>query len=194
MAAHENQNQKNPADLKPGSSSEDARAVGGEGDFGESANENNRIDRDYTSRNTKMSDRGAAQPRSSGMAGARESGAGGSAVGTGASSGGDIDTDIVGVGTGGSGIAQSGSVGRPPGPDDSDGSSREFASGPPAKGEKGPHAGKVEGTIVDRSGGGRESASGSGEGADSMTPPPQFDDDSFKGEISSDEAGGQGGV
>jgi hypothetical protein len=191
--ANANQNQKNPADLKPGSSAEDARAVGGEGDFGESANENNRLDRDYVSRNTKMSDPGAAQPRSSGMAGARESGAGGSAVGTGASSGGDLDTDIVGVGTGGSGIAQSGVAGRPPGPDDSDGSSREFASGPPAKGEKGPHAGKVEGTIVDRSGGGRESTP-QGEGADSATSPEQFGDDSFKGEISSGEAGGQGGV
>ena len=191
--ANEDQNKKDPADLKPGSSAEDARAVGGEGDFGESANENNRLDRDYVSRNTKMSDPGAAQPRSGGIAGARESGAGGSAVGTGASSCGDIDTDIVGVGTGGSGIAQSGSVGRPPGTDDSDGSSREFASGPPAKGEKGPHAGKVEGTIVDRSGGGRESTP-QGEGADSATSPEQFGDDSFKGEISSGEGGGQGGV
>ena len=193
MAAHENQNQKDNADLKPGSSRDDAHAVGGKGDFGVPADENNRIDRDYASRNTKMSDPGAAQPRAGALGGARESGAGGSDVGTGASSGGDLDTDIVGVGTGGSGIAQSGTVGRPPGPDDSDGSSREFASGPPAKGEKGPHAGKVEGTIVDRSGGGRES-SAQGEGADSATSPSQFGDDSFKGEITTDEAGGQGGV
>lgn len=193
MAANDEQKQKDPAELKPGSSREDARAVGGEGDFGESANENNRLDRDYVSRNTKMSDPGAAQPRSSGVAGARESGAGGSAVGTGASSGGDIDTDIIGVGTGGSGVAQSGSVGRPPGPDDSDGSSREFASGAPAKGEKGPRAGKVEGNTVDRTGGGRATQP-QGEGADSATSPAEFGDDSFKGEISSGEAGGQGGV
>ena len=193
MSANDQPNQKDPADLKPGSSAEDARAVGGKGDFGVSADQDNRVDRDYTSRNTKASDPGAAQPRAGGLGGTRESGAGGSEVGTGASSGGDIDTDIVGVGTGGSGIAQSGVVGRPPGPDDSDGSSREFASGPPAKGEKGPKAGKVEGTIVDRSGGGRESTP-QGEGADSATSPEQFGDDSFKGEISSGEAGGQGGV
>jgi hypothetical protein len=193
MAANENQDHKNSSDLKPGSSREDAQAVGGEGDFGESGSENNRLDRDYVSRNTKRSDPGAAQPRSGTLTGGRESGAGGSAVGTGASSGGDIDTDIVGVGTGGSGIAQSGVVNRPPGPDDSDGSSREFASGPPAKGEKGPHAGKVEGTTVDRTGGGRESTP-QGEGADSATSPARFGDDSFKGEISSGEAGGQGGA
>lgn len=193
MAEKNTQGQKNPADLKPGSSREDAQSVGGEGDFGVKADENNRLDREYTSRNTKASDPGAAQPRSSAMSGGRESGAGGNAVGSGSSSGGDIDTSIVGVGTGGSGIAQSGTTQRPPGPDDSDGTSREFASGPPAKGEKGPHAGKVEGSTVDPTGGGRATQP-QGEGADSATSPAEFGDDSFKGEISGGEAGGQGGV
>jgi hypothetical protein len=183
---------KGPANLKPGSSPDDARAVGGEGDFGARADQENRIDREYASRNTRNSDPGVAHPRSS-VGGVRDAGVGGNEVGPGANSGGDVDTDIIGVGTGGTGIAQSGTTGRPPGPDDSDGTSREFASGPPAQGEKGPNAGKVKGTTMDRTGGGRESQA-EGEGADSATSPSKFGDDSFKGEISSGEAGGQGGV
>jgi hypothetical protein len=120
--------------LKPGSSSEDARKVGGQSDFGAPAGGERTADRDYVSRNTKLSDPGAAQPWDFEQDGVRDHGAGGRASGPGSASGGDIDPDIVGVGTGGSGVATSGVIGRPPGPDDSDGSSDEFASGGHAKG------------------------------------------------------------
>src|SRR5437868_3572810 len=79
--------------LHPGSSAEDAKKVGGKGDFG--AAENDRAARDYTSRNTKRSDRGGAEPHS-GDESERTSGVGGNASGAGSSSGGDLDTDIVG--------------------------------------------------------------------------------------------------
>jgi hypothetical protein len=81
-----------------------------------------------------MSDPGAAQPFAFEQDGVRDHGAGG----PGSASGGDIDPDIVGVGTGGSGLSFSGNVGRPPGPDDSDGSSDEFASGGHAEGRNQP--------------------------------------------------------
>jgi hypothetical protein len=120
--------------LKPGSSEADARKVGGKGDFGARAGGERTADRDYTSRNTKMSDPGNAQPFDFEDDGVRDHGAGGRNAGPGSASGGDIDPDIVGVGTGGSGVATSGVVGRPPGPDDSDGTSDEFASGGHAEG------------------------------------------------------------
>jgi hypothetical protein len=120
---------------KPASNRKDVTKVGGKGDFGVPVgNEKSREVR-YTSRNTKAADRGAAQPRSGEGGGARETGAGSHASGPGAGSGGDLDTDFTGVS--GSGLAASGNFRRPPGPDDSDGSSREFASGPPATGKRG---------------------------------------------------------
>ena len=45
-----------------------------------------------------------------------------------------MDTDIIGL-DGKGGIASDGELGNTEGPDNSDGSSNEFASGPPAKGE-----------------------------------------------------------
>ncbi len=87
--AHKHTNQN----LKPGSNPEDATKIGGKGDFG--VPESDVVGRTYTSRNTKASDPGAAQPRS-GEDGTRTSGAGGVAGGVGSSSGGDIDTDVVG--------------------------------------------------------------------------------------------------
>jgi hypothetical protein len=122
------------ANLKPGSNPEDARKVGGEGDFGARAGGERTADRDYVSRNTKMSDPGNAQPWASEHDGVRDHGAGARDTGPGSASGGDIDPDVVGVGTGGSGVAASGVIGRPPGPDDSDGSSDEFAAGGHAQG------------------------------------------------------------
>ncbi len=122
------------ASPKPGSSAEDAQRIGGEGDFGAPAGGERTAERDYVSRNTKMSDPGAAQPWDFEHDGKRDHGAGGRDSGPGSASGGDLDTDIVGVGTGGTGIAQSGEINRPPGKDDSDGSSDAFASGAHAEG------------------------------------------------------------
>jgi hypothetical protein len=130
-------NQPDPnASLKPGSSPEDARKVGGKGDFGgpEGGLTGRTADRDYVSRNTKVSDPGASSPYDFEHDGVRDHGAGGRDTGPGSASGGDVDPDIVGVGTGGSGIATSGVIGRPAGPDDSSGSSDEFASGGHAQG------------------------------------------------------------
>ena len=50
-------------------------------------------------------------------------------------SGGDIDTDIIGLDGSGGGVASDGKIGNTEGPDNTDGSSNEFASGPPAKGK-----------------------------------------------------------
>jgi hypothetical protein len=83
-----------PKNLKPGSSAEDAAKVGGKGDFG--VPESDVVGRTYTSRNTKASDPGAAQPHG-GEDGNRTTGVGGTGSGVGASSGGDLDTDFVGI-------------------------------------------------------------------------------------------------
>src|SRR5712671_6055641 len=88
---------------KVGSDSGAAKGVGGKGDFG--VPENDTI--------TRTSDRGAAQPHA-GEGEGRVAGVGGNASGRGSSSGGDLDTDIIGVGTGGSGVSQS-PPGAPPG-------------------------------------------------------------------------------
>jgi hypothetical protein len=70
----------------------------------------------------------------SGASGKRTIGVGSTEGPDGKGSGGDVDSDIIGVGTGG-GISSDGELGNREGPDDSDGSSNEFASGGPAKGE-----------------------------------------------------------
>jgi hypothetical protein len=175
---------------KPGSDANAARKFAdGGGDFGVPVDEVR--DREYASKNTKRADPGSALPHA-GLDADRTAGAGGPASGPGSLSGGDLDPDIVGVGTGGSGVAQSGMAGRPPGPDDSDGSSNEMASGGPAKGE-GDRSGigkiggptRVHGTV--------HSASDdltSSTGADAATNP-AANDDAFAGEVSMGEAAGQ---
>src|SRR5947209_2515019 len=130
---------------KVGSDPDAARQVGGAGDFGAPASGDRTADRDYVSRNTKRSDRGAAQPQDWEQDGVRDHGAGSAAGGPGSGSGGDLDPDIVGVGTGG-GVAASGALHRPPGPDDSDGTSNEFAAGGPAQGENQTGVGQVGGS------------------------------------------------
>jgi len=172
---------------KVGSDPNAAHNVGGKGDFG--VREDNVIERQYTSANTRASDPGAAQPH----AGANENrtaGVGGNASGVGASSGGDLDTDIVGVGTSGNGVARN-PANDSPGPDDATGTSRDFASGPPTQNHKGKKTGKVEGSTVDRTGGDTETTA-SGRGADAVSAPdPDTIDDSFEGEISGGEAAGE---
>jgi hypothetical protein len=85
-------------------------------------------DRDYPGRPA-----GNKRTRS-GASGRRTIGVGSTEGPDGKGSGGDVDSDIIGVGSGG-GVSSDGELGKPAGPDDSDGSSNEFASGPPAKGE-----------------------------------------------------------
>lgn len=174
---------------KVGSDPKAAHKLGGNGDFG--VRESDVTERQYTSANTRASDPGASHPHA-GENQDRVAGVGGDAVGPGANSGGDLDTDFVGVGTGGSGIAAK-PAHEPPGPDDATGTSKDFASGPPTQNRKGPKAGKVEGSALDRSEGDIEStASGRGANAVSKPPCPNPDqlDDSFEGEISAGEAAG----
>lgn len=169
--------------VHPGSSAEDAKAVGGKGDFG--VPEGDVAERTYTSVNTKRSDPGAAPVRS-GSDGSRTSGVGGYNSGVGSSSGGDLDTDIVGVGTGG-GVAASGKIHEPPGPDDATGTSSDFASGAGSGGAD-PSAPPqwVQGSTVQPA----DDRTAGSQGADAASHP-EPGDDAFAGEISSDEATGR---
>lgn len=183
MAAKKTSNKvdKN-ANLKPGSNPEDAARVGGKGDFG--VPERNVVGRTYTSRNTKASDPGAAQAHG-GEGDNRTTGVGGTGSGVGASSGGDLDTDFVGLD--GSGLTASGADRQHhPGPDDSDGSSNEFAGGPPAQGrnQDDPRPQHVKGTTHQPPD--EQTLEG---GADDATNA-RGATDSFAGEISSGEASG----
>src|SRR5436189_2234735 len=92
-------------------------------------------DRDYPGRPA-----GSKRTRS-GASGKRTIGVGSTEGPDGKGSGGEVDTDLIGLDRTGGGVASDGVVGKPPGPDDSDGSSNEFASGPPAKGE---HRGRYQ--------------------------------------------------
>jgi hypothetical protein len=68
-----------------------------------------------------------------GASGRRTVGVGSTEGPDGKGSGGEVDSDYVGLD--GGGVASDGKLRSPAGPDDTDGSSNEFASGPPAKGE-----------------------------------------------------------
>ncbi|MFT3788178.1 MAG: hypothetical protein QM770_18745 [Tepidisphaeraceae bacterium] len=189
---------RDPKQLKPGSNIEDAKAVGGKGDFG--AHESDAAEREYASRAARNQDKGA-QPREAGHPtpgdGNRTSGVGMPAGGVGSASGGDLDSDIVGVGTGGSGVASTDKV-HHDGPDDSDGSSDEFASGGHAKRENQSGVGakaykttidEVKGRVNDRA---DDASTGQDErGADAVRTNDLEDDGSFAGEISSSEADGR---
>jgi hypothetical protein len=190
---------KNVSDLRPGSSPEDASAVGGAGDFGAKADDT--TERTYASRHVLRADPGKSHARSDAGGGdsARVSGASGVSGGPGASSGGDLDTDLIGVGTGGTGVAGSPSREHVPGPDDTDGTSNEFAAGGPAKGENQTLVGKIggnkriDGTVHQPA---DDAASGpGGQGADATTSPDanaraDAYGDGFAGEISGGEATG----
>ena len=182
------QNPKDLASWKPGSEGDQAGNVVSKGDFGVHESKASRGERDYVSRNTKLADPGNAQPWSNESAdGVRTSGAGAHDSGDGSASGGDIDTDIIGVGTGGSTVSQSGPGSRP-GKDDTDGSSREFASGGPATGDVPRGANQFRGSTYT---GPDRSTTGDEQGSDAATDPHDRDDDSFKGEVSKGEASGE---
>ena len=190
MAKQNNKRKPGSKDMeswKPGSEADQAKNVGGEGDFGVPVGSGTNRQREYVSENTKMSDPGAAKPRSGEVDGVRTTGAGWTADAEGSGSEGDVDTDIIGLGTGG-GIAAS-APGAAPGPDDSDGTAREFASGEPTRNWKGAKAGKVEGSVVSPSDG--IQAAPSNQGASAATHPAARGDDSFAAEVSMGEAMGQ---
>jgi hypothetical protein len=172
---------------RPAKSSKPAKTSG---DFGVPVDKT--TERNYVSANTKAADRGAAPPHA-GENEDRVSGVGSNATGPGSGSGGDLDTDVIGLD--GRGLAQSGPRRRnqddPVRGDDTDGSSREFASGPPATGKRGEKYNKIEGSTIDHSGGDIETTA-EGRGASAVSRKPRGDmDDSFSGEISEGEAAGQ---
>jgi len=181
---------------KPGSDPAHAKDVGGEGDFGVPVGDGPTPERKYVTTNTKLSDPGRAKPLASEEPdGRRDHGVGARVRGPASGSGGDIDTDIIGVGTHGAGISASG-PGDAPGPDDSDGSSDEFASPPHARGshQSGAHevggSKRIPGSTISHDA--DVSTSHDGQGADAATNPARGDD-SFAGEISSGEARGEDG-
>ena len=190
-AAQLGHQRKSLANWKPGSESGQAKDVAAPGDFGVPVGTGPSRDRDYVSDNTRRSDPGASQPADWEQIGVRDHGAGAPASGPGSSSAGDLDPDIVGVGTAGSGIAQS-APDDAPGPDDVADATDAFASGGPAKIRPGgstraPRAARSRGNSIN---GDLNMQNGSdGRGADAATNPARGDD-SFAGEISSGEARG----
>jgi hypothetical protein len=130
-------------------------------------------------------------PMRSGATGTRTSGVGHAPGRPGAGSGGDLDTDFIGL-DGQGGVSARPASGRTKGPDITEGGNEPFARGPPAKGENELPAGThgvapeiVIGSTVDHSGG-DAATTGMGGGADSANAEPD------QGEISSDEASGNG--
>jgi hypothetical protein len=121
------------------------------------------------------------RPLRSGGQGTRESGVGGVDSGPGSSSGGDLDTDLIGVGTGGTGIAEAGPDERTDGADMTDEGSHLTSH---------PHKPKkvMRGSTVDRSG--SDAATDSGEGSGTASSPFGNGDDAEAGEISQGEAAG----
>ncbi len=191
--ANETGQKKDMTSWRPGSEAGDAKKIEAGGDFGVPAGSGPSLERDYVSENTKRADPGGAPARSGDLTGgdsARETGAGANASGPGASSGGDLDPDFVGV-AGGSGIAQSPPGGRV-GADASDGSSDEFASGGHAQGHnqqvgksRKVNPGSVESRADD------VSTSPHGQGGAAVTNPAARNDNSFAGEVSMGEAAGE---
>ena len=188
---------------RPGSQAAGARNVAARGDFGVPAGTARTRDRDYVTQNTKRSDRGTQHPASHEHDGDRTSGAGGNYSGPGSSSGGDVDTDITGVGFGGT-VSQAGPDDQI-GADESDGTSNEFASpvppGRPGEVEVIPAqrrnqsgvgkvggSKRVRGSVLSR--GGDVSTGRDAQGADAATNPNARGDDSFAAEVSSGEASG----
>lgn len=187
-AAKSDQSKHDINSLKPGSNPADAAKVGGKGDFG--VHENDVVGRAYTSANTKASDPGNAQANSFEHGEARQSGAGGHDSGPGSSSGGDIDTSVVGLG--GSGLAQDIGKDEQGGAAETDGSSRNAASGGPARGENQTNVGKIGGAKPQL----RDVMTPADDrmlnvGADAASNVEDDADDSFRGEISSAEASGR---
>jgi hypothetical protein len=121
------------------------------------------------------------RPARSGGQGTRESGVGGVASGPGSSSGGDLDTDLIGVGTHGIGISEAGPDGRKRGLD-----MTEAGSEPHAKHPHQPRK-RMRGTTVVGVGGDDTATDGTGAGG---VAPIETGEDAAVGEISQGEAAG----
>jgi len=185
--------QSNDQSDKVGTDPQAAKNFGGKGDFG--VHESDRIERDYASRATKSQDKGGPPAHATGE-GQRVSGVGANNSGPGSGSGGDLDLDVIGVGTDGTGLATSGNIHEPAGPDDSDGSSDVFGAAKPRDQKSQPdqdrrnrQSPQPAGTTVNRSGG-DASTTGDGQGAAAVTNPMAENNDASAGEISLDEAAG----
>ncbi len=157
-----------------------AKKMGGKQDFG--APESDRIQREYASRATRAQDKGGTPGHATGD-GQRVEGVGSNASGPGSGSGGDLDPDIIGFDDG-AGVATSGKIHEPPGPDD-------VKPLPPRKSAPVEHGASkpVKGTTFDRTGG-DVSTTGAGQGSASVTNPNDPDNDANLGEVSNDEASG----
>lgn len=136
---------------KVGSSPQAARKRGGKLDFGIPEPSAAR----YSRQEGRVYGKEAGAPQGhAGTAGRRDTGVAGVEGQPGASSGGDVDTSITGVGSEGRGLAQSAPDRITIGPSQSTGGSEEFASGPPAEGKNAVPRGrvggkkKIEGTAV----------------------------------------------
>lgn len=190
-ATKQSQGDKDMASWKPGSDAASAKDVKAEGDFGVPVGSGTTRQREYVSENTKRADPGAAQPFAHEFEGRRTAGAGARYSGDGSGSGGDLDPDVIGVG-GGTGVSASG-PGAPRGPDDSDGTSNEMASGGPAAGrnQTGVHRvggdKRVKGSVTGEA---DVYAGADHQGADAATNPLARGDDSFAAEVSTGEATG----
>src|SRR4051812_46324275 len=95
---------------KVGTDPNAAKNFGGKGDFG--VKESDRIEREYASNSTKSQDKNGPPGHAVGD-GQRVSGVGSNGSGPGSGSGGDLDPDVLGVGTGGTGVATSGAIHEP---------------------------------------------------------------------------------
>ncbi len=99
-----------------------------------------------------------------------------------------MDTQIVGVGTGGSSISANGRIHEKPGPDDAQTFSHEVSKGVHGEGTPDPTGGRLVGGIRPTE---EDITTGaSAQGADSASNPAAEPDDAFAGEVSSDEASG----
>jgi hypothetical protein len=174
---------KNLHDLKPGSSTKDAAAIGGKGDFGVPVG--NRADREYTSQNTKRADPGNAPPTASEeLDGQRVAGVGGNDAGPGSSSAGDLDADIIGVGGIGN-IAQDVTKEHHTGADDA----AQFGTRDRAERAKQPAPKQPDKPVIMPAG--DQQSTTDGEGADAAGRESIEGDNSFVGEVSTAEADGR---
>jgi len=121
------------------------------------------------------------RPPRSGDQGTRDSGVGGVNSGPGSSSGGDLDTDLIGVGTHGSGISAAGPDNRKTGPD--------MVQAEPAPRSAPPHQPRNEMRGITNQSDPNNTTVALGNGASSVT---RFEtgDDAAAGEISQGEAAG----
>jgi hypothetical protein len=171
-----------------GSDPKAAAKVGGKGDFGVPETGRER-DRAYVSQETKSQDPGGSPAHSSGEA-ERVTGVGGNDSGVGSSSGGDVDTDIIGLGAGGSTVSQSGPDDRIDGKDMVSGDAPGLGMDErrPNQSERIPQP--PPGAFVQHAREDDESTTGDVQGAAAVTNPDAQGEDSIMGELSMDDATG----